>query len=67
MLTWADLILATDQVILTELRHLAGPADQPKIRPYLPDSDVPDPWEKSADDFTACAALIETGAGPHLP
>ncbi|WP_199729576.1 low molecular weight protein-tyrosine-phosphatase [Micromonospora sp. M71_S20] len=66
MLHWADTILAMDQSILTRLREQAHPDDQLKLRLYLPDADVPDPWEKTAADFTACAQLIDQGADQHL-
>jgi protein-tyrosine phosphatase len=66
LLEWADLVLAMDQTIFTRLHQLAGPTDSAKIRLYLPANDVPDPWEKDAAAFTACAALIAAGADRHL-
>lgn len=66
MLHWAGAILAMDRAILAQLRERAHPRDQPKLRLYLPDADVPDPWQKTAADFTACAELIHHGAGRHL-
>ena len=67
MLTWADTIIAMDRSILARLHQDARPQDQHKLCLYLPDADVPDPWEKTAADFTACASLIANGADRHLP
>ncbi|NBE85371.1 low molecular weight phosphatase family protein [Micromonospora rubida] len=43
-----------------------GADDRPKIRHYLTDADVPDPWGKEAADFADCAALIDYGADQHI-
>ena len=56
-----------DHAILDQLQQRADATEHPKIRLYLPDADVPDPWERTPSDFTACAALIDQGADRHLP
>ena len=66
LLTWADTILAMDHAILDQLHQQAAPADRPKIRLYLDEADVPDPWGKQATAFTECAILIERGADHHI-
>lgn len=65
LIAWAGLILAMDRTILAEL-HRRAAADRSKIRLYLDNADVPDPWGKEPEDFAACAALIDHGAGQHL-
>ena len=62
MLDWADLVLAMDSAVLAELRALAGNRARPELRLYAEGRDVPDPWGKDADAFTACAQLIEEAA-----
>lgn len=66
LLAWADLILAMDHTILDQLQQRTDATEHPKIRLYLPNADVPDPWEKTPADFAVCAALIDQGADQHL-
>lgn len=62
MLDWADLVLAMDRAVLVELRALAGDRARRELRLYAEGCDVPDPWGKDADAFSACARLIEEAA-----
>ena len=62
MLDWADLVLAMDSAVLAGLRALAGDRARPELRLYAEGRDVPDPWGKDADAFSACARLIEEAA-----
>lgn len=66
LLEWADLILAMDSANLAALRGLAGDRTAPRLALYLGDQDVPDPWGKPDDAFTACVEIIETGARRYL-
>jgi protein-tyrosine phosphatase len=67
MLDWADLVLAMDSAVLAELRKLAGDRARPELRLYAEGRDVPDPWGKDADAFSACARLIEEAARQQAP
>ncbi|MFB7618132.1 low molecular weight phosphotyrosine protein phosphatase [Kitasatospora sp. NPDC056181] len=68
LITWADLVLAMDHSVLDQLRPIAGPRNEHKLRLYLADgSDVPDPMGKGPEEFAASAAIIEAGAAPYLP
>ena len=67
MLDWADLVLAMDRAVLAELRALAGGRASPELRLYAEGRDVPDPWGKDADAFSACAQLIEEAARQQSP
>jgi protein-tyrosine phosphatase len=67
LLAWADLILAMDRTILDQLQQRTDATEHPKIRLYLPDADVADPWDKTPADFTDCAALIDQGADQNGP
>jgi len=65
-----DLILAMDAVNLRDLRAMAAPEDQDRIRLFgeiaaLDGQDVPDPYYGSADDFAYVRALLEKGMS-HL-
>ena len=65
-----DLILAMDTANLRDLRALAAPEDQGRIRLFgeiagLDGQDVPDPYYGPAEDFARVLALLESGA-PHL-
>jgi len=65
-----DLILAMDAANLRDLRALALPADEDRIRLFgeiaaLGGQDVPDPYYGSADDFAHVRALLEEGMA-HL-
>jgi protein-tyrosine phosphatase len=66
LLQWADTVLAMDRSILEKLQKQAHPGDLPKLRLYLAQADVPDPWGKTQADFAASAALIDHGADQHL-
>jgi protein-tyrosine phosphatase len=62
-----DLILAMDTANLRDLRTLAAPADQGRIRLFgeiagLDGQDVPDPYYGPAADFARVLALLESGA-----
>ncbi|XUL85309.1 hypothetical protein ACQ86D_00235 [Streptomyces galilaeus] len=48
------------------LLHLASPPDLPKLRLYLDEQDVPDPYGGDADAFAEVVALVEAGADRHL-
>lgn len=67
MLDWANLVLAMDSAVLAELRKLAGDRARPELRLYAEGRDVPDPWGKDADAFSACARLIEEAARQQAP
>jgi protein-tyrosine phosphatase len=61
-----DLVLAMDAANLRDLRAMAHPADQDRIRLFgevagLGDQDVPDPYYGSDADFARVLALMETG------
>jgi protein-tyrosine phosphatase len=67
LLEWADTVLAMDHTVLEALGSLADERTVPKLEPYLDGGrDVPDPWGKPDEAFTACVALIEEGAERHL-
>jgi protein-tyrosine phosphatase len=62
-----DLILAMDTANLRDLRALAAPEDQDRIRLFgeiagLDGQDVPDPYYGPAADFARVLALLESGA-----
>ncbi|MFE1776002.1 low molecular weight protein-tyrosine-phosphatase [Streptomyces sp. NPDC059008] len=67
LLEWSDLVLAMDTSNLTDLRSLTDERTVAKLALYLGDRDVPDPWGKPEEAFTAVVALIEDGATQHLP
>jgi protein-tyrosine phosphatase len=61
-----DLVLAMDAANLRDLRAMALPADQDRIRLFgeaagLGGQDVPDPYYGSDADFARVLALLETG------
>ena len=65
-----DLILAMDTANLRDLRALAAPEDQARIRLFgeiagLDGQDVPDPYYGTAADFARVLSLLEEGAS-HL-
>jgi protein-tyrosine phosphatase len=67
-----DLILAMDAANLRDLRALAAPEDQSRIRLFgeiagLNGQDVPDPYYGSADDFARVLALLEAGMSRLVP
>lgn len=67
LMEWADLILAMDNANLTALWRAADARTAPKLALYLGDHrDVPDPWGKPDDAFTACVEIIQVGARRHL-
>ncbi|WP_037577624.1 low molecular weight protein-tyrosine-phosphatase [Phaeacidiphilus oryzae] len=57
----ADLVLAMDYAVRDELAA-RYPAALPRLRLYLPDREVPDPYGGDARSFAQCAALIADGA-----
>jgi protein-tyrosine phosphatase len=61
-----DLVLAMDAANLRDLRALAAPEDQERIRLFgeiagLDGRDVPDPYFGNAADFAGVLALLESG------
>jgi protein-tyrosine phosphatase len=61
-----DLVLAMDAANLRDLRALAGPQDEGRIRLFgeiggLGGQDVPDPYYGSDADYANVLALLETG------
>jgi protein-tyrosine phosphatase len=66
LLAWADVVLAMDAAVLDALRGLADETTTAKLRLYLDERDVPDPWQQPEEAFTACLAAIEAGAQDHL-
>jgi low molecular weight protein-tyrosine phosphatase len=61
-----DLILAMDAANLRDLRAMAAPADQDRIRLFgeiagLGGQDVPDPYYGSDADYANVLALLEAG------
>jgi protein-tyrosine phosphatase len=61
-----DLVLAMDAANLRDLRALAAPEDQDRIRLFgeiagLGGQDVPDPYFGNAADFAGVLALLESG------
>ena len=61
-----DLILAMDTANLRDLRALAAPEDQGRIRLFgeiagLGGQDVPDPYFGNTADFAGVLALLESG------
>lgn len=67
MIDWADGVLAMDASVLHELQALAGEEATGKLRLYLPDADVPDPFGQPYAAFVHCVALLRDGAANHLP
>lgn len=66
LMDWADLILAMDTAVLTELGTLADAHTATKLALYLGDRDVPDPFGHPYRAFVECVALIEAGVSRHL-
>lgn len=66
LLAWADVVLAMDRAVLTELREHADGQVVAKLALYLEDADVPDPFGQSYDAFTTCVAVVLEGADRHL-
>ena len=65
-----DLVLAMDAANLRDLRAMAAPEDEGRIRLFgeiggLGGQDVPDPYGGSAEDFADVLALLESGMS-HL-
>jgi protein-tyrosine phosphatase len=61
-----DLVLAMDAANLRDLRAMAGPGDEGRIRLFgeiagLDGQDVPDPYYGSDADYAHVLALLETG------
>ena len=61
-----DLVLAMDAANLRDLRAMAGPEDEGRIRLFgeiggLGGQDVPDPYNGSDADYGRVLALLETG------
>ncbi|HZU55674.1 MAG TPA: low molecular weight protein-tyrosine-phosphatase [Actinocrinis sp.] len=67
LIGWADLVLAMDRAVLAELRQFAGARYAGKLRTYLPDADVPDPFGGPYEAFRDCVARIRHGAFAYLP
>ena len=67
LIGWADLVLAMDRAVLAELRLFAGARCAGKLRTYLPDADVPDPYGGTYEAFRDCVARIHQGALGYLP
>ncbi|TLS45680.1 low molecular weight phosphotyrosine protein phosphatase [Streptomyces montanus] len=66
LLDWADTVLAMDRNNLAALQDLADERTVPKLRLYLGDQDVPDPWGGDDAAFATVVKLIEDGAARHL-
>ncbi|MFF7359096.1 low molecular weight protein-tyrosine-phosphatase [Streptomyces filipinensis] len=66
MLGWADTLLAMDASVLDVLGQICGEKNEPKLRLYLGDRDVPDPIGKDQAAFNDCAVLIEAGTALHV-
>jgi protein-tyrosine phosphatase len=66
LLAWADIVLAMDRAVLTELGELADAPASAKLALYLENGDVPDPFGQPYDAFTACVAVVLEGAGRHI-
>lgn len=66
LISWADAVLAMDRSVYRQLQDRVTPSEQLKVRLYLADGDVPDPWGQDAAAFAACAVLIDQGASRHL-
>ncbi|MEU2432473.1 MULTISPECIES: low molecular weight protein-tyrosine-phosphatase [unclassified Streptomyces] len=64
---WADVVLAMDRAVLTELGGQADDTTIHKFALYLGDRDVPDPYGGDSAAFTACADVIEAAVNQHLP
>lgn len=62
LLEWADVVIAMDSAVLAELGKLADDHARLKLRMYLEDGDVPDPWSKDAWAFADCARMIDAAA-----
>lgn len=54
-----DLILAMDSGHLRALRKMAPPRHHAKIRLFVADSDVPDPYDGGAEGFEKVLDLVE--------
>lgn len=67
LLEWADIVLAMDRTVLSELRGRTGPNTTGELALYLGNRDVPDPYGGDENAFTACADLIEAAVQRHLP
>jgi protein-tyrosine phosphatase len=67
LIDWADTVLAMDRAVLAELREFADERAAGKLRCYLPDADVPDPFGQPLDMFRDCVILVREGAAQHLP
>ncbi|MFG2415098.1 low molecular weight protein-tyrosine-phosphatase [Streptomyces goshikiensis] len=67
-LIWADSVLAMDTSVLDALEELAPDEEtRRKIRRYLADQDVPDPYSKGEEAFAEVVELVEHAATVHLP
>lgn len=66
LLQWADTVLAMDHSNLAALQDVADQRSRVKLRLYLGDQDVPDPWGRDQAAFAAVVTLIEEGAVRHL-
>lgn len=54
-----------DHAVLDALNELTDEHTAPKLALYLDGQDVPDPWKRPDEAFTACVSVIEAGAGHH--
>lgn len=54
-----DMILAMDRGHLRALQKMAPPQHHAKIRPFVADSDVPDPYYGGGEGFEAVLDLVE--------
>ena len=67
-----DLVLAMDADNLLDLRALASPEDQDRIRLFgeiagLDGEDVPDPYYGTQADYAHALSLLEAGAATLIP
>jgi protein-tyrosine phosphatase len=61
-----DLIVAMDRGHLRLLQRACPPEHRSKLRLFVPDSDVPDPYYGGPDGFEKVLDLIEEGCGNLL-
>ena len=57
-----DLILAMDATIMADIMTQAPDLAKPRIRLFLGDRDVPDPYAGNADDYSRTLRIIIEGA-----
>lgn len=64
---WLEGFFVQARPDLAELRQFAGTRDAGKLRTFLTDADVPDPFGGPYDAFRDCVARIRRGAVAYLP